>query len=111
MLVFIILNIFDNSISSLIENKNENERFIIISLKDKNLKIKDSGGGVSEEIVSKLMEPYFTTKHESFGVGLGLYVVEEFFSKNFNKTIKLENETFIYKDKKLKGLSFSVDFD
>ncbi len=107
----IILNIFDNSISSLIENKNENERFIIISLKDKNLKIKDSGGGVSEEIVSKLMEPYFTTKHESFGVGLGLYVVEEFFSKNFNKTIKLENETFIYKDKKLKGLSFSVDFD
>ncbi len=37
---------------------------------------------VEEEIITKICEPYFTTKHQSFGVGLGLFTVNEFFTRN-----------------------------
>ncbi|WP_198304838.1 sensor histidine kinase [Arcobacter vandammei] len=107
----VILNIFDNSISALIENSKEQERYILITLDDKTLNIIDSGKGIDEEIISKVYEPYFTTKHQSFGVGLGLYVVEEFFTNTLNKKIELKNEEFVYENKKLKGLKFTIYFN
>ncbi|QKF73712.1 Cache sensor-containing signal transduction histidine kinase [Aliarcobacter faecis] len=106
-----ILNIFDNSISALIENKNINERYILVELEDKILTIIDSGNGINEEIITKVCEPYFTTKHQAFGIGLGLYLVEEFFAKTLNTKIELKNEDFIYENKNLKGLKFTIYFD
>lgn len=107
----VILNIFDNSIGALIDNKDLDNRYILITLENKTLSIIDSGNGIDENIISKVCEPYFTTKHQAFGIGLGLYVVEEFFIKTLNKKIELKNEEFTYEDKKLKGLCFSICFD
>lgn len=104
----IFLNILDNSIAALIEKTKENDRYIIITIKDNILSIKDSGGGIDEKILSKIFEPYFTTKHQSYGVGLGLYIVEEFFTKTLNKKIELKNEEFIHENKNLKGLNFII---
>lgn len=104
----IFLNIIDNSISALVENQNESNRFIFINIKNEVLSIKDSGGGIDEKIISKIFEPYFTTKHQSYGVGLGLYIVEEFFTKTLNKKIELKNEDFVHENKNLKGLNFII---
>jgi signal transduction histidine kinase len=106
-----ILNIIDNSVYALIENKNEEERFIFIDFKDKVLQIKDSANGIDENILSKIIEPYFTTKHQSFGVGLGLYVVHEFFVKNLGYKINIKNVTFEHENKKYSGTNFIIDFN
>lgn len=106
-----LLNILDNSIYALINNKKEDERFIFINLNNKILEIKDSGNGIDENILSKILEPYFTTKHQAFGVGLGLYVVQEFFVKTLNYKIQIKNVTFDYKNKNYSGANFIIDFN
>ncbi|PRM98707.1 hypothetical protein CJ667_01940, partial [Aliarcobacter cryaerophilus] len=106
-----ILNIIDNSIYALVNNKNKEDRYILINFSNKILSIKDSANGVKDEIITKICEPYFTTKHQSFGVGLGLFTVNEFFIKNLNFEIEFKNEDFEYKNKKLKGLNININFN
>ena len=59
-----ILNILDNSVYALIQNKKEEERFIFIDFSNKILQIKDNAEGINEEDLQKVLEPYFTTKHQ-----------------------------------------------
>jgi len=106
-----VLNILDNSIYALIQNKKEEDRFIFIDFSNKVLQIKDSGGGINEQHLQKILEPYFTTKHQSFGVGLGLYIVQEFFVNNLNSKIDIKNVTFEYKNINYKGTNFIIDFN
>ncbi len=106
-----ILNIIDNSIYALVNNKDKEDRYILINFSNKILSIKDSGDGIEEEIITKICEPYFTTKHQSFGVGLGLFTVHEFFVRNLNFKIEFKNEEFEYKNKKLKGLNININFN
>lgn len=44
-----------------------NDKFAIID-------IKDNAGAIKDEIMERIFEPYFTTKHKSSGTGLGLYM-------------------------------------
>ena len=106
-----ILNILDNSVYALTKKKAENERFIFIDFKDNILEIKDNAEGIDNQIISKILEPYFTTKHQGFGVGLGLYIVQEFFVKNLAYKIDIKNVIFEYQNKKYSGTSFIVDFN
>lgn len=106
-----ILNIIDNSIYALIKNKEANDRFIFIDFSDNILQIKDNANGIEESILSKVLDPYVTTKHQSFGVGLGLYIVQEFFVKKLAYKINVENVNFEYNNKKYLGANFIIDFN
>lgn len=55
------------------------------------LKIYDNGGGFSPEIIDKVFDAYFTTKHQSQGTGLGLFIAKMIVEIKLNGTIEAHN--------------------
>ena len=107
----VILIILNNAIDT-ISKKREGIIIVKCEIKDKEfiLKIIDSGGGVPEEIIDRIFEPYFTTNHKTQGKGLGLYIAMEIITKQFNGSISVKNVEFEYKNKKQKGAEFIIRF-
>lgn len=74
-LVQVIVNLINNSCDAI---KDLSERWIHIEIEnlgDKmQIRLTDSGDCVSQEVASKLFEPFYTTKGFDKGTGLGLYV-------------------------------------
>ena len=109
-LIQVLMNILNNARDAL-KNK-EDEKFIFIKVKkekyDLVIEIKDNAGGIPKDIIDRIFEPYFTTKHKSQGTGIGLYMVEEIIKKHMNGKIKVENEKFLYKEKEYTGAKFKI---
>ena len=55
------------------------------------LLIEDNGGGIEVEPKTKIFEPYFTTKHEIDGTGIGLYMSKIIIDKNMKGKLKVRN--------------------
>lgn len=71
----IIMNLISNSIDALVENNVEDKILKLKSYQDHDyiiLDIIDNAGGIPEDIVSKIFNPFFTTKEVGKGTGLGL---------------------------------------
>ncbi|WP_424688667.1 transporter substrate-binding domain-containing protein [Halarcobacter ebronensis] len=107
-----LINIINNSIDAL--RHKENERFIFLDVKENEDKkvqiiIKDNAGGIDKKIIDKIFEPYFTTKHQSQGTGLGLYMTYSILEKA-NASIDVENCEYSYNKKKYKGVTFTITF-
>jgi len=106
-----IINIISNANDAFINTKVE-ERYIFINTYIKNnnaiIEIKDNAGGISTEIINKIFEPYFTTKHKSLGTGLGLYMTRQIISQSIKGSIEVKNETFKFNNELLKGASFII---
>ena len=85
-----ILNILLNGIEAIGKNK---DGFIEIKTeKDKNniiIKIKDNGPGMPEEVVDKMLKPFYTSKEK--GTGLGLYITHKLVKK-YNGEIKINTQ-------------------
>lgn len=57
-----------------------------------NIECLDNAGGINEDNFSKIFEPYFSTKREQNGLGLGLYIAKLLMIKIFNGSINVENK-------------------
>ncbi len=87
----VMLNLIKNAKDILIDKKIQNPK-IIITTKCEGQKLVvdvcDNGGGVHEDIIDKIFEPYFSTKDEQSGTGLGLYmskmIIEEHLEGKLN---------------------------
>lgn len=53
--------------------------------------ITDNGGGIPDEIIGRIFEPYFTTKEASRGTGLGLYMCKMIVEKNMGGVLSARN--------------------
>ena len=109
------LNIISNS-KDVLKDKSEEDRLIFIKTKklDENrleISFLDSGGGIDESIISKVLEPYFTTKHKSQGTGLGLTIVDKIVRERHKGIIEIYNEAFTYNQKQYIGVCFSIIFE
>ena len=65
----VILNLLNNAKDAFIEREIENP-FITIVVKDRELSISDNAGGIKKKNLDKIFNPYFSTKKDSDGIGL-----------------------------------------
>ena len=112
-LVQVFLNIINNATDILKTFKDKDiEKYIIIDvdkLDDEKgiISIQDSAGGIPDNIINKIFEPYFTTKHQSQGTGLGLYMTHQIVTK-MGGTITVSNQKFKYNNKEFVGAKFDI---
>ncbi|MBF0320744.1 MAG: GAF domain-containing protein [Nitrospirae bacterium] len=94
-----ILNMLNNSRDAIIELKmrlrgSMGRGRITITITEEGesavVRICDNGGGVSEEILPKIFDPYVTTKGDQ-GTGIGLYMSKNIIEKNMNGRLEFEN--------------------
>ena len=93
----VILNILNNAKDVLVENKVQNKKITVSIYKDNKfsyLSIGDNGGGIKKDILSKIFDPYFTTKDEGKGTGIGLYMSKTIIQNNMHGSLSVENEEF-----------------
>lgn len=90
----VIVSILSN-INDLIVDREVSSPEIEISLKlesgDCVLSISDNLGGIKDENISKIFNPYFTTKHQSMGTGLGLYIAKMIIEDTMNGSLRASN--------------------
>jgi len=90
----VILNILNNAREALTERKivdprvtitidTEGERAVVI--------IADNAGGIPEEIMGKIFDPYFTTKDLQRGTGVGLFMSKSIIEKNMGGRLTARN--------------------
>jgi len=106
-------SILNNSKDAILQNSIVNEdRFVFISAKKFGkeivISIKDSGGGIQEDIIESIFDPYFTTKFKSQGKGMGLYITYQLITEDLESKIEVKNSEFYYNGKKLKGAEFII---
>ena len=91
----VFLNILNNAKDAILSNKVENGRVEIKAVKiDKRVKImiQDNALGVPLEIQDKIFEPYFTTKSQAKGTGVGLYMSKIIIENNFQGELSFTNK-------------------
>ena len=110
-LVQVFMNILNNAKDALLESQHE-KKLIFVSIKrveDRvEIQIKDNANGIPKEILEKVFEPYFTTKHKSQGTGIGLYMSQEIVTKQFSGMIRVQNCEYFFEDEKYSGAQFEI---
>ena len=107
----VLMNILSNSKDAFID-KNIDDKTIFINLYEENdkkcIEIYDNAGGIKDDVIEHVFEPYFTTKHKSIGTGIGLYMSQEIIAKHLEGQITVTNKEFIYQDNEYKGACFKI---
>ncbi|MCX6077522.1 MAG: PAS domain S-box protein [Campylobacterales bacterium] len=94
-LVQVFINILKNAKEALVENRKEEEREITISIKESEnsiiINMSNNGGPIEERNLSKIFDPYFSTKESKSGTGIGLYMSKMIIEKHINGTLSVTN--------------------
>jgi len=92
----VLLNILINSQDAFIRNKLDKKRIVKITSsqneKYTQISIKDNAGGIDESCISKVFDPYFSTKHERNGKGLGLHNCKQIIELHQGGKIKINSK-------------------
>ncbi|MDD2895343.1 MAG: HAMP domain-containing sensor histidine kinase [Aliarcobacter sp.] len=90
----VIFNILQNAKDALIE-KNITPKKVFVSIKKDNefayVFIVDNAGGISQNVIDSIFEPYFTTKSHRKASGLGLFISKIIIEENMQGNLEFEN--------------------
>ncbi len=93
----VILNLLSNSKYAILHSKTEKKQ-ISISISQANgavkISIEDSGGGIGSKIIDRIFEPYFTTKPQGEGTGIGLYMSKQIIERHIGGSLVAQNGDF-----------------
>ena len=107
----VIISILSNSID-IFKARDIEKKYINIDIYEDDIhyfiSIKDSAGGIKEDIIDKIFEPYFTTKHKYQGTGLGLYMTRKIINSSMGGEITVQNRKFVHNQKKYEGAEFKI---
>ena len=90
----IFTNLIQNSLLHAFEPQEKGNIFIKVEKCDSNLSIiyRDNGKGMSAEIRDQIYKPFFTTRQDQGGTGLGLNLIHEIITQTLNGRIQCESE-------------------
>ena len=92
----VLLNILINARDALTERRVDRPQVTIqIGTEDSRavVTIADNAGGIPEEIIGKIFDPYFTTKGPQAGTGVGLFMSKSIIEKNMGGRLTARNTT------------------
>ena len=90
----VLLNIIKNAEDILLEKKVKKPYIHIQTYDDADnsyLEVSDNGGGIPEDIINKICDPYFSTKTKKDGTGLGLYMSKTIVEEHCNGKFIISN--------------------
>jgi len=90
----VLLNLIRNAEDALVENGVENAYIKISTYKLEGktiLEVLDNGGGINKNIIDKIFDPYFSTKLEKDGTGLGLYMSKMIIEEHCKGRLTVKN--------------------
>lgn len=103
----VILNIITNAKDAFLLNNQKENKIISINLSEKNNKIfisiQDNAGGIDNDIIENIFNPYFSTKSKKNGTGLGLYIAKVIIEGHMNGKLNVRNKD--------KGALFQIELE
>ncbi len=90
----VLINIIKNARDAMMINNTDNRKINVrYYTKDKNciIEIEDNAGGIPDNIKNKIFDPYFSTKTNKNGTGLGLYMCKTIIEQHSNGKIYVDN--------------------
>lgn len=91
----VILIIINNSIDAFIHMNIHFPKILINAYTDNEslvIHIEDNALGINSDLLDKIFEPYFTTKHKAQGTGLGLYIAKMIVENSLLGFLSVENK-------------------
>jgi len=89
-LMQVILNILKNAQDNFSERQIK-DPYIKITTENRTISICDNGGGIPENIIEKIFDPYFSTKTEKNGTGIGLYMSKIIIEEHHKGKLSVQN--------------------
>jgi signal transduction histidine kinase len=93
-MMHILLNLIHNARDAFVGKKLSLRKILFIVKQTETVvttHVIDNAGGIQEELLTKIFEPYFTTKHKSAGTGVGLYMSKQIIEKHMHGKISCKN--------------------
>ena len=93
-LMQVFLSILQNALDNFIAKKIQNPTIKIKTFDTQGaifVEICNNGGGIDEDVINKIFDPYFSTKDEKNGTGLGLYMSKIIIEEHHDGKIWVEN--------------------
>lgn len=93
-LIQVFINLINNAKDALLSNDSMDKSIKITVSKsegDPMVVICDNGGGIEQQYLTRVFEPYFTTKSKMNGTGLGLYISKIIVDEHLSGSISVEN--------------------
>lgn len=90
----VLLNLLNNAKDALLENSVQQPVIKVSIAREEDLaivRVWDNAGGISDDIIGRIFDPYFTTKEHGKGSGVGLYMSKTIVEEHLNGTLTAAN--------------------